>query len=260
MFSITPVPAFNDNYLWVLHNSKHALVVDPGDPVPVIRYLTEKNLKLCAILITHHHADHTGGMAKLSNEYKCPTYGPENDPVANLDHALVNGNTIEIPELELGFNILGVPGHTLGHIAYYSDSATLPGPILFCGDTLFSGGCGRLFEGSPEQMWDSLQKLRALPDSTQVFPAHEYTLANLKFAQAVEPKNKKLADYLIKAQQTRLLGNPTLPSTIELEKQINPFLRVNEDTVKMAAELHSGHSQLESTEIFSVIRQWKDNF
>ncbi len=264
MLSITPIPAFNDNYLWLITNGNHAAIVDPGDPRPVIQYLESNGLTLKAILITHHHADHTGGIDALKAQYHCPVYGPKNDPVSNLDHSLEENAIIKIESLGIEFQIIALPGHTLGHIAYYAGPEALGSndatPLLFCGDTLFSGGCGRLFEGTPAQMWSSMLKIRNLPASTQVFPAHEYTQSNIDFALAVEPQNQDLIDYDQQVKKLRISDKPTLPTNLELETRINPFLRADIDSVKTAAESEANQELPEPVQVFAEIRRWKDHF
>ena len=217
---LLPIPAFSDNYIWLLVQDGKAWVVDPGDAAPVLQVLHKKNLQLAGILVTHHHADHSGGVIELLQHCPVPVYGPCNSPVSNLiSHALQDGDLIRLGEVD--FSVIAVPGHTLDHIAFYSASEK----ALFCGDTLFSAGCGRIFEGTYEQMYQSLSKLAALPDDTKVCCAHEYTLSNLRFAVAIEPSNPDVAGYQNHCEALRKENQPTLPSTVGLEKRINPFLR-----------------------------------
>lgn len=256
--TITPVPAFNDNYLWLLARGRAAAVVDPGDAAPVMRALDERQLDLVAILVTHHHGDHVGGVGALKERYGARVYGPAGESIAGLDRRLVAGDRIS--ELGLSFEVIEVPGHTRGHIAYFA--AQSEPPLLFCGDTLFGCGCGRLFEGTPAQMLGSLDALASLPDATQVFCAHEYTLKNIRFAQAVEPGNAALQARAKSDAGTRERGLPTLPSTIGLERATNPFLRSAAPTVRAAAEARAGHA-IESRDrlaVFTAIRSWKDDF
>jgi len=222
------IPAFSDNYFWLLHNQQQAVVVDPGAAAPVINKLQQHNLQLCAILITHHHADHTGGLSKLLQNAAVPVYGPANKSITNITHSLHQGDTVHISELDADFEILEIPGHTADHIAYYGDRR------LFCGDTLFCGGCGRLFEGTPEQMYHSLQKLAALPSDTHVYCAHEYTLANLNFALSVDNENLQLQQRLRQTEQLRQSGLITVPSTLADEIATNPFLRCHTPALKQA--------------------------
>lgn len=256
MLAIEPISAFTDNYIWCLHNGLDAWVVDPGDAEPVIDFLATRDLKLRGILITHHHFDHVGGIAALREHFSPPTiYGPENPAIDGITHALHESDEITI--LGESFNILEVPGHTLDHIAYVSTH--MQPPTLFCGDTLFAAGCGRLFEGTPDQMFNSLGKFKKLAPETRVFCTHEYTQANLRFAQAVEPDNLALKQRAQSADNVRANDQPTLPSTLALELETNPFLRTNQPAVRAAALRHSPQSANE-VELFAAIRRWKDNF
>lgn len=257
--NVITVPAFRDNYLWLFHRAddKRAYIVDPGDAEPVEKALAERGLSLAGILITHHHPDHTGGIDQLLTRWQVPVYGPAGDSVPQVSEGLADRDLVELP-IGLSFQVLSVPGHTLDHIAYFCDQTEAP--VLFCGDTLFAGGCGRLFEGSPEQMYHSLQKLRQLPDSTRVYCAHEYTLANLAFAQAVESENQELAHRIKKEAAKRERQEPTVPSTIGLEKSTNPFLRCDLESVRKAAQMHSGKPLDSAEEVLGAVRMWKDNF
>ncbi len=261
MINVYPVPAFNDNYLWLIQpqDQQQTLVVDPGDAAPILAALEQRKLSLAAILITHHHADHTGGIEQLLEHFPVPVYGPASDKIPQITHTLQDCDSIEaLPGVEL--QVLAVPGHTLDHIAYYIEPEQ-QSPLLFCGDTLFAGGCGRLFEGSPTQMHHSLQKLASLDDSTQVFCAHEYTLANLSFAQAVEPDNQQLLARIENERHKRQQGLFTVPSTIAREKASNPFLRCHVDNVVRAALQYQGSTEaLTEADVFATIRRWKDNF
>ncbi len=258
---IHPIPAFSDNYIWLFKDksSNNACVVDPGDADPVITYLDDNKLNLSHILITHHHPDHTGGVKKLHSKYQPLVYGPKNSPFKASDKQLKEGDEIEIFDLKLA--VLEIPGHTLDHIAYFSTSGPeLLQPILFCGDTLFASGCGRIFEGTPPMMYKSLQKLAILDPSTNVFCGHEYTVANLTFAAAAEPDNSAIQDRIISAQDTRSKELPTLPSSISLELATNPFLRCQTEALQKATELKTGATQDTPVEVFAALRQWKDNF
>lgn len=253
---LIPIPAFADNYLWLLHDGKRALTVDPGDAEPVLRTLAQYGLQLESILVTHHHADHTGGVAALRQATGAKVYGPATERIPEPFTPLRQGDTVRA--LGLDFQVLDVPGHTAGHIAFYTPDMDGK-PLLFCGDTLFSGGCGRLFEGTPAQMLASLDKLAALPGNTRVCCAHEYTLANLRFAMAVEPDNAALAAYQAQCQQLRAKGQPTLPGSISQETRINPFLRTRQASVVAAVHRFDASTHDETT-VFAALRQWKNQF
>jgi hydroxyacylglutathione hydrolase len=256
---IEPIKAFEDNYLWLLHDNTHAVVVDPGDSAPVEACLAALNLELVAILVTHHHADHTGGLAALLQARNIPVYGPHNPKITHINQRLSAGSRIALGKAgSLGtFEVFEVPGHTLDHIAFYSAAHG----VLFCGDTLFSAGCGRLFEGSPAQMLQSLQQLASLPAATKVYCTHEYTLANLRFAASAEPVNNTREAYVVWCQAQRAAGLPTLPSNIGQERAINPFLRCNEPGLRAAVQANAGAAALENElDTFAALRQWKNNF
>ncbi|WUR15888.1 hydroxyacylglutathione hydrolase [[Empedobacter] haloabium] len=255
---VLAVPAFNDNYLWLIHDGRHAAIVDPGDAGPVLAALERQGLSLHAILLTHHHADHIGGVPQLLQHYAVPVFGPAGDGIAAVTDPLVEGDTVQVPGLALALTVLDVPGHTKGHIAYVHEGAT---PMVFCGDTLFAGGCGRIFEGTPEQMAASLDKLAALPPGTQVYCAHEYTLANLRFAAAVEPDNAALCERIDVDTAKRERGEPTVPSTIGLERATNPFLRYRERAIARTLT-QAGKVTLDASPlaVFTALRQWKNTF
>src|SRR5512133_2927377 len=250
------LPAFTDNYIWMVHDERRALVVDPGDAQPVLEALQRLGLQLEAILVTHHHNDHTGGVAALRATTGAQVFGPAREPMPQPLTRLSGGDKVEA--LGLSFQVMDVPGHTAGHIAYFCADAE-NAPLLFCGDTLFSAGCGRLFEGNPAQMLASLDALAALPGATRVCCAHEYTLSNLKFACAVEPHNQALADYVASATSLRLKQQPTLPSSILLEQQINPFLRTRQATVIQAVQAVDAAAR-DEVSIFAALRQWKNQY
>ena len=250
------LPAFEDNYLWLLHDGHQALVVDPGDAAPVDGALRRLGLRLAAILVTHHHGDHTGGVAALREATGAQVFGPARERIPEPFTPLAGGDRIEV--LGTAFRVIDVPGHTAGHIAYFADDVD-GAPLLFCGDTLFSGGCGRLFEGTPAQMLASLDALAALPADTRVCCAHEYTLGNLRFARAVEPANEALADYERQCQALRAQGVPTLPSRIGLERAVNPFLRSREAAVTRSVQAHAASAN-DEVAVFAALRQWKNEF
>ncbi|MCM2679518.1 hydroxyacylglutathione hydrolase [Echinimonas agarilytica] len=252
---VAAIPAFNDNYIWAIHDNHHLIVVDPGDAAPVIAFIEQHQLQLTTILVTHHHHDHTGGIQTLCDNYSGITvYGPAEENIPNRHVALTDNAQVKIIAPACEFNVMHIPGHTLGHIAYYGASG------LFCGDTLFHAGCGRLFEGSPTQMKASLERLGALPAETLVFCTHEYTLANLTFALAVEPDNADINRTLARCQQLRTEGTPTLPTTIAEQRQINPFLRSAEPTLQHQAEQWAQQPCKTPVEVFTQLRAWKDQF
>ncbi|RUO78894.1 hydroxyacylglutathione hydrolase [Idiomarina tyrosinivorans] len=251
---VVPVPAFNDNYIWIVQapQNSQVVVVDPGDHQPVMAWLQQHQCSIAEIWITHHHADHTGGVAELVEAYDCPVRGPK-DACPDITHVQQDGDRFVSDLFNAPVQVLSCPGHTLDHIAYYS------APSLFCGDTLFSAGCGRMFEGTAEQFVTSLQKFRELPGETQVYCAHEYTQANVAFAQKVEPNNTFLQHFAQRVEQQRQQQQTTLPSTMAVEMTVNPFLRFDQPAVKQSAEQHSGRSLSSNAEVFAAIRQWKDN-
>lgn len=255
---IRPIAAFSDNYIWLIDDGQHAVVVDPGDAFVVLDTLESEGLTLTAILLTHHHNDHVGGVAELVESCQATVYGPAMEVLPHCDVPLGEGDAVDLSQPRLKLTVLDVPGHTAGHIAY---TGTIDGQsVLFCGDTLFVGGCGRLFEGTPAQMWQSLTKLAGLGDDTQVYCAHEYTLANLRWARVVEPDNQALAAFEERCMMTRKADLPTVPSTIGIEKACNPFIRANVASVAYAASTWAGKPLTDTVEAFACLRQWKNSF
>ena len=254
--NLSALPAFADNYIWMLHDGTQAVVVDPGDAAPVLQALQARGLQLAAILVTHHHPDHVGGIDALRPHLHGPVWGPARENIPKPCTPLDDGDVVTV--LGRRFQVIDVPGHTAGHIAYFQldeDEA----PLLFCGDTLFSAGCGRLFEGTPAQMQHSLSRLAALPGSTRVCCTHEYTLSNLRFAQAVEPGNAELAAYTLRCQALRDAGRPTLPSSVAQERAVNPFLRCSEPEVQAAARTQDAAAD-DPVSVFAALREWKNNY
>lgn len=260
MLSIIPLEAFSDNYVWAIRAGERVVVVDPGDDEPVAEYLAREGATLSAILVTHHHPDHTGGIADLLRGRSVPVIGPAREAIPGRTLAVGDGDRFDVPGIGLPLEVLDVPGHTAGHVAFVGRDAGWGSPVLFCGDTLFAGGCGRLFEGTADQMWASLSALAALPGETRVFCAHEYTLANLRFAGAVEPANRAIADRVGREQAKRERGLPTLPSTIAEERRTNPFLRVAEPQVRAIAEARADRKLAGDAAVFGALREWKNAF
>ena len=256
MLEVLTVPAFDDNYLWIIHDGRHAAVVDPGAAEPILAALAAHGLVLAAILLTHHHADHIGGVPRLLQHASVPVFGPAHEHIATVTQPLVEGDVARVPELDLVLSVLDVPGHTRGHIAYVATDRQW----LFCGDTLFAGGCGRLFEGTPQQMCTSLAKLSALPGSTKVYCAHEYTLSNLRFAIAVEPGNPALVERMACEQAKRARGEPTVPTTIALEQATNPFLRYREAAIVERLLAENRIENEEPDAAFAALREWKNTY
>lgn len=255
MIDVIRVPAFTDNYIWLIRarDKPYCAIVDPGDAAPVLAVLQAQQLQPLAILITHHHRDHVGGIAALRERYADLTvYGPANEDIPARDVALREGQGVTLPELDVQFEVIDVPGHTRGHIAYYGHG------MLFCGDTLFMGGCGKLFEGTPEQMHHSLSKLAALPDDTLVYCAHEYTLENLLFAIKVEPHSRALQHRIVQTQTAVDNDQATVPARLGTEKATNPFLRSQISQVARAAQDWSGQKLTTPAEVFATVRAWKD--
>jgi hydroxyacylglutathione hydrolase len=252
MLTLIPLPAFEDNYIWVWHDDRHALAVDPGDPAPLIAFLDARRLLLTAVLITHHHRDHTGGNTLLRQRYGCALYAPDNPRIPAVTHVVRGGDSVNIPELGLHFDVLATPGHTLDHISYLGHGC------LFCGDTVFGCGCGKLFEGSPAMMAASLDTILALPDATRVCCAHEYTLSNIDFAKTLDGDNPALIERERADRDLRANGRPTLPSTLALEKATNPFLRFHDPDMTAFAARYLDRPHPSPAEVFGAIRAAKD--
>jgi len=253
-YRIVPLPAFSDNYIWTMRDETHAAVVDPGDATPVLEYLEREKLELVAILNTHHHADHVGGNAALLERTKVPVYGPRDERIPEVSERLGEGAHLTLPHFGIDFEVLEIPGHTRSHIAFYGDG------ILFCGDTLFAAGCGRLFEGTPAQMHRSLSRLAALPADTRLYCGHEYTLSNVTFARAVEPLNPALVDLEHRTRRLRSDNQPTLPSTIGAEQATNPFVRVTEPAVIESASRYAGKPLNDPVSVLAAVREWKNDY
>ena len=254
MINIEPIKAFNDNYIWLATTNEGSIVIDPGEAHKTIKYLKENDLNLEAILITHHHFDHTGGIEDMLKFRNVDVYGPVNN-IPSINKQLRDGDLFSV--IGIDFKIIEIPGHTLDHIAFFSENNG--NPVLFCGDTLFSSGCGRVFEGTFEQMHKSILKLKSLPANTKIYSGHEYTQSNLKFAMEVEPLNQKLISRYNDVQDLLNKGIPTLPTTLELELEVNPFLRCQAREVQNSVVKQFNTSNHED-EIFKALRQWKDNF
>ena len=256
--NVLTVPAFDDNYLWLVHDGQYAIAIDPGDADAILAALHQHHLTLVGILLTHHHADHIGGVAQLLQHSPVPVAGPRGENIAGVTLSLGQGDQVTIPELHFTLQVLDVPGHTRGHIAYTNKEQAW----LFCGDTLFAGGCGRLFEGTPAQMVASLDQLAALPPSTKVYCAHEYTLSNLKFAIEVEPDNLALQARIITEQDKRARNIPTVPSTIAIEQATNPFLRFREPAIAKRLSVLGKLTQTAPSpvDIFATLREWKNAY
>jgi hydroxyacylglutathione hydrolase len=254
MLAIHAVPAFKDNYIWMIEDGGNAVAVDPGDAAPVERFVDERGLSLSAVLATHHHMDHVGGLVALARRFGCETFGPASEEIAGLDHRLAEGDRIDVPGIGLSLETIDIPGHTAGHIALFG------GAMVFCGDTLFACGCGRLFEGTAAQMVASLGKLARLPGGTRVYCGHDYTLANIRFAEAADPGNGALAARQARESAKREKGAPTLPTTIAEELATNPFLRCDDPAIIASAARHAGRPLTDRVEVFAALREWKNSF
>lgn len=253
---VDAIAVLTDNYVWALIDeaTHHALIIDPGEATPVITFLKQHDLSLQAILITHHHWDHTNGIAEIIAQFPVSVYGPVSENIPHMTHAIMEQASLSLQHFPGTVRVLEIPGHTSGHLAYYVQDK------LFCGDTLFAAGCGRLFEGTPTEMYLSLQKILSLPDDTEIYCAHEYTLSNLRFAETVEPGNKKIAERIQRVTALRNKQLPSLPSTLGEEKATNPFLRCDSKEVKENVEKRVGITLQDNVAVFSALRKWKDGF
>jgi hydroxyacylglutathione hydrolase len=256
MLHIWAVPIFADNYVWILEREgvDRVAVVDPGEASQVIAALDERGLEIAAVLVTHHHRDHVGGLSRIIRNSHPAVYGSGNDSISGVDHPVGDGDTVSIPDLDLDLEVVALPGHTMNHLGFVAPE------IAFVGDTLFAGGCGRVFDGTPGQMHESLMRLAALAPETKAYCAHEYTIANLRFARLVEPDNPLLASRLEAVETARAAGLPTVPSTIAIERKTNPFLRCSKPAVVAAAEKRAGRGLKPGAEVFTIIRGWKDGW
>jgi len=257
--AVHPIAALSDNYIWLIRQGDRAAVVDPGEASPVLAWLHAQGVALDAILLTHHHGDHVGGVLELVERYGCPVWGPARERLPHCDHPVGEGSRVQLPHLGIDLQVLDVPGHTAGHVAYVGK---VPGhPLaLFSGDTLFAGGCGRLLEGTPTQMYDSIGKFSYLPLETSIFCGHEYTLANLRWAKSVEGDNGALQETFLAAEAARAAGRPTLPSTIGQESATNPFMRTHLAQVAKAASQWAGHALDGPVDVFAALRAWKNDY
>ncbi len=251
---ITPLKAFNDNYIWAIHNQQHCYVVDPGQSRPVNQFIADHQLLLSGILITHHHHDHVGGLVTLQQQHDCPAWAPDDGRIEGDIQRVTEADTVDLEALAVQLKVLFIPGHTLSHIAFYNDN------WLFCGDALFSMGCGRMFEGHPAMFVESLDKIRALPDHLAVYCGHEYTQDNCRFAQTVEPDSKSLANFCQKITDLRAQKQPSLPSQLGIEKKLNPFLRTADKHLQKQVVSHLRIPVENAIDCFAALREWKDRF
>lgn len=255
-FKITAIPALNDNYIWAIHNDSVAFVVDPGEAEPVLEFLVASQLALTGILCTHRHHDHIGGIAKLRAVYNVPVYGRCHPGNPHISHDLYDGEQLKLDAFGLTFNIIAVPGHLDDHIAYYASAGS---GILFCGDVLFGAGCGKSFEGTLAQLYDSISNLSKLPDSTLMYCAHEYTASNLRFAATCDPDNPAVQQRICDTRELRAANLSTVPSTMQLEKATNPFLRYHDASIIKVLQ-QRGLTDTSELAVFTALRLWRDNF
>lgn len=252
---ILPLPAFQDNYIWTLRADQHCVVVDPGDASVVLEYLRAESLELEAILVTHHHPDHTGGILELLEHFpEATVFAPDGRQIPGVTVSVQQGDVVYLNHLGMDFRVEMVAGHTLDHIMYVTDQ------LVFSGDVIFSAGCGRIFEGTPEQMLNALDKIMRLPNETLIYCTHEYTAANLEFAKVVEPNNKTLKDSATWVERQRANHFPTVPTNVAEQKKINPFVRLDSPEVMTFAEAQLGRPAKNRLEVFTAVRKAKDNF
>ena len=254
MLSVEPIKAFTDNYIWLVSTNEGSIVIDPGESKNIQKLIDNKTIDLKGILITHHHYDHTNGLSELVKKNELEVYGPVNN-IDGINHRLNDKDKISI--IGIDFDVMSIPGHTLDHIGFYSANAN--NPILFCGDTLFAGGCGKIFEGTYEQMFHALKKITKLPTNTNIYCGHEYTLSNLKFALEADHTNKELIEEFKKVENKINSNIPSLPTTLDKELKVNPFLRCDNINIqnKIIEKFKVSNNELE---VFTALRKWKDNF
>ncbi|KAA3648946.1 MAG: hydroxyacylglutathione hydrolase [Proteobacteria bacterium] len=251
---VTPIKAFTDNYIWAIHDNQHCYVVDPGQAEPVNQFIADKQLSLSGILITHHHNDHVGGMVSLQQRHQVPAWGPDDDRINGELQVVTEQNQVDLQALSVCLQVLFIPGHTISHIAFYNND------WLFCGDALFSLGCGRMFEGHPAMFVESLNKIKALPEHLAVYCGHEYTQDNCRFARALEPDSQALMEFCQQIKKLRAQQKPSLPSRLSTELKLNPFLRTADNDYQKLVQNHLKTPINDAITCFAALRQWKDNF
>lgn len=262
MHQVQHIPIYYDNYVWALHHpdKPHCIIVDPGEAEPILAYLDQHQQSLQAILVTHHHDDHIAGITDITAQHPVPVYGNRTDTISPITHPIDAGTSISIPGLEISAEVLDFTGHTLTHLGYFFAESGHNPPRLFCGDTVFMGGCGRLFEGTGAQMYQTFQRIMALPDHTLLYCAHEYTIHNLAFASTVEPDNHKILERISQTQSLQAQGKPSVPATLATEKATNPFMRVHLPNIQSAVSKQSGNPIHSPEQTFTELRAWKDIF